>query len=268
MRKRLLARLRVRPTRHARRLLLARTSRTPRSCRSIVPVLWKPASKSWLNCKDRRRSRRLERCRRKADRIRSGPRVACRERSARDAPRHRSSPSFSLGVRRAPASMSLRNIEAGCKNGGATGWYDYEFRNFRFAGRLFATMAGTAVGLALRLAHPDRAKRQGRPDAKPPANGSHESPDFLTRNGHMQESTQANTRLAPPQRRTKVQPVKPASAEAGSSGDLDPENGSEPAVPFHRFEIGGGYYAAQPEIAGAPATASVLGQRLRNLRRL
>ena len=62
-RSRHLARLRLGPTRHARRLLLARTSRGRRTCRSLVPVVWKPASKTWLNCEDRRRSRHLARLR-------------------------------------------------------------------------------------------------------------------------------------------------------------------------------------------------------------
>ena len=58
-----LARLRLGPTRHARRPLLARTFRTPRAHRSLVPVVRKSVSKAWLECKDRRGSIRLARLR-------------------------------------------------------------------------------------------------------------------------------------------------------------------------------------------------------------
>ena len=54
-----LARLRLRTTRHARRLPFARTSRGRRTCRSLVPAVWKPASKTRLNCEDRHGSRSL-----------------------------------------------------------------------------------------------------------------------------------------------------------------------------------------------------------------
>ena len=53
----LLARLRLGPTRHARRPFLARASRAPSTRRSLVPSRWKPRSKTWLNCADRRGSR-------------------------------------------------------------------------------------------------------------------------------------------------------------------------------------------------------------------
>ena len=54
-----LARLRLRPTRHARRPLLARACRVPPTRRSLVPSRGNPLSKTWLECKDRRGSRRL-----------------------------------------------------------------------------------------------------------------------------------------------------------------------------------------------------------------
>ena len=56
-----LARLRLGPTRHARRFPLARASRRRHPCRSLGPVGGKPASETWLECEDRRRSRRLGR---------------------------------------------------------------------------------------------------------------------------------------------------------------------------------------------------------------
>ena len=65
----ILARLRLGPTTHARRLFLARAFRERHTCRSLVPVVQrnclqfravgKSASKTWLECTDRRRSRRL-----------------------------------------------------------------------------------------------------------------------------------------------------------------------------------------------------------------
>ena len=55
-----LARLRPRPTRHARRPFLARACRTPSTRRSLVPSRRKPLSETWLNCEDRRGSRRLD----------------------------------------------------------------------------------------------------------------------------------------------------------------------------------------------------------------
>ena len=54
-----LARLRLGPTRHARRPFLARASRAPSTGRSLVPSRWKPLSETWLNCEDRRGSRCL-----------------------------------------------------------------------------------------------------------------------------------------------------------------------------------------------------------------
>ena len=58
-----LARLRLGPTRHAPRPFLARASRAPSTCRSLVPSRRKPLSETWLNCEDRRGSRRLARLR-------------------------------------------------------------------------------------------------------------------------------------------------------------------------------------------------------------
>ena len=58
-----LARLRLRPTMHARRPFLARASRAPSTRRSLVPSRRKPLSETWLNCEDRRGSRRLARLR-------------------------------------------------------------------------------------------------------------------------------------------------------------------------------------------------------------
>ena len=46
---RCLARLRLRPTRHARRPLLARAFRAPSTRRSLVPSCRKPRSETWLN---------------------------------------------------------------------------------------------------------------------------------------------------------------------------------------------------------------------------
>ena len=58
-----LARLRLGPTRHARRPILARACRAPPTRRSLVPSRRKPLSKTWLNCEHRRGSRRLARLR-------------------------------------------------------------------------------------------------------------------------------------------------------------------------------------------------------------
>ena len=58
-----LARLRLGPTRHARRLFLARACRAPPTRRSLGPSRRKPLPETWLNWKDRRGSRRLARLR-------------------------------------------------------------------------------------------------------------------------------------------------------------------------------------------------------------
>ena len=52
-----LARLRLSPTRHARRPFLARACRAPSTRRSLVPSRRKPLSETWLNCEDRHGSR-------------------------------------------------------------------------------------------------------------------------------------------------------------------------------------------------------------------
>ena len=54
-----LARLRLQPTRHARRPFVARASRAPCTCSSLVPTCRKPRLETWLNCEDPGRSRRL-----------------------------------------------------------------------------------------------------------------------------------------------------------------------------------------------------------------
>ena len=53
------ARLRLGPTRHARRPFPARASRVRRTRRSLVPPRRKPLSETWLNCEDPGRSRSL-----------------------------------------------------------------------------------------------------------------------------------------------------------------------------------------------------------------
>ena len=55
---RILARLRLGPTRHARRPIPARACRAPCTRRSLVPSRRKPLSETSLNCEDRRGSRR------------------------------------------------------------------------------------------------------------------------------------------------------------------------------------------------------------------
>ena len=52
-----LARLRLGPTRHARRPFPARACRAPATRRSFVPSRRKPPSEAWLDCEDRGRSR-------------------------------------------------------------------------------------------------------------------------------------------------------------------------------------------------------------------
>ena len=71
-----LARLRLRPTKHARRPFLARASRAPPTRRSLVPSRRKPLSETWLNCNDRRGSRRLARLRLRPTRHARRPFVA------------------------------------------------------------------------------------------------------------------------------------------------------------------------------------------------
>ena len=58
-----LARLRLGPTRHARRPFLAPAGRAPPTHRSLVPSRRKPLPETWLTCEDRRRSRHLARLR-------------------------------------------------------------------------------------------------------------------------------------------------------------------------------------------------------------
>ena len=56
----LLASLRLRPMKHARHSFPARASRAPPTCGSLVLSSRKPLSETWLSCKDRRGSRRLD----------------------------------------------------------------------------------------------------------------------------------------------------------------------------------------------------------------